>query len=226
MSMNRGSLSFVSQMEFPKFSYCISESDFSGVLLLGDANFSWVALLNYTPLIQISTPLTYFDLVPYTVQLEGIKVVNKLLPIPKSDFEPDHNGAGQTMVDSGTQFTFLLRPVYTALQTEFLNQIAHILRGYEDSSFVFQGAMDLCYRVGLNQSKLPQLPSMTLMFRGAEMKLWCFTFGNSDLLGVEAFVIGHHHQQNVWMEFDLHNSRIGLAEVQCDLAGRKFGLTV
>ncbi|KAL6146015.1 hypothetical protein ACLB2K_056698 [Fragaria x ananassa] len=245
MGMNRGSLSFVSQMEFPKFSYCISESDFSGVLLLGDANFSWVAPLNYTPLIQISTPLPYFDRVAYTVQLEGIKVANKLLPIPKSDFEPDHTGAGQTMVDSGTQFTFLLGPVYTALRTEFLNQTAHILRVYEDPNFVFQGAMDLCYRVGLNQSKLPQLPSVTLMFRGAEMKvtgkqllyrvrgevrgndsLWCFTFGNSDLLGVEAFVIGHHHQQNVWMEFDLHNSRIGLAEVQCDLAGQKFGLTV
>ncbi|KAL6142136.1 hypothetical protein ACLB2K_060419 [Fragaria x ananassa] len=245
MGMNRGSLSFVSQMEFPKFSYCISESDFSGVLLLGDTNFSWVAPLNYTPLIQISTPLPYFDRVAYTVQLEGIKVANKLLPIPKSDFEPDHTGAGQTMVDSGTQFTFLLGPVYTALRTEFLNQTAHILRVYEDPNFVFQGAMDLCYRVGLNQSKLPQLPSVTLMFRGAEMKvtgkqllyrvrgevrgndsLWCFTFGNSDLLGVEAFVIGHHHQQNVWMEFDLHNSRIGLAEVQCDLAGQKFGLTV
>ncbi|KAL6138751.1 hypothetical protein ACLB2K_064030 [Fragaria x ananassa] len=245
MGMNRGSLSFVSQMEFPKFSYCISESDFSGVLLLGDANFSWVAPLNYTPLIQISTPLPYFDRVAYTVQLEGIKVANKLLPIAKSDFEPDHTGAGQTMVDSGTQFTFLLGPVYTALRTEFLNQTAHILRVYEDPNFVFQGAMDLCYRVWLNQSKLPQLPSVTLMFRGAEMKvtgkqllyrvrgevrgndsLWCFTFGNSDLLGVEAFVIGHHHQQNVWMEFDLHNSRIGLAEVQCDLAGQKFGLTV
>lgn len=245
MGMNRGSLSFVSQMGFPKFSYCISGSDFSGVLLLGDANFSWVAPLNYTPLIQISTPLPYFDRVAYTVQLEGIKVSEKLLPIPKSDFEPDHTGAGQTMVDSGTQFTFLLGPVYTALRNEFLNQTSNILRVYEDPNFVFQGAMDLCYRVPLNQSRLPRLPSVTLMFRGAEMKvsgnqllyrvrgevrgndsLCCFTFGNSDLLGVEAFVIGHHHQQNVWMEFDLHNSRIGLAEVQCDLAGQRFGLSV
>lgn len=245
MGMNRGSLSFVSQMGFPKFSYCISGSDFSGLLLLGDANFSWVAPLNYTPLIQISTPLPYFDRVAYTVQLEGIKVSDKLLPIPKSVFEPDHTGAGQTMVDSGTQFTFLLGPVYTALRNEFLNQTSNILRVYEDPNFVFQGAMDLCYRVPLNQSRLPRLPSVTLVFRGAEMKvsgnqllyrvrgevrgndsLCCFTFGNSDLLGVEAFVIGHHHQQNVWMEFDLHNSRIGLAEVQCDLAGQRFGLSV
>lgn len=59
--------------------------------------------------------------------------------------------------------------------------------------------------------------------RGSD-SVYCFTFGNSDLLGVEAFVIGHHHQQNVWMEFDLEKSRIGLAHVRCDLAGQRFGL--
>ena len=243
MGMNRGSLSFVSQMRFPKFSYCISGSDFSGLLLLGEANFSWLTPLNYTPLIEISTPLPYFDRVAYTVQLEGIKVSDKLLSLPKSVFVPDHTGAGQTMVDSGTQFTFLLGPVYTALRNEFLNRTAGILRVLEDPNFVFQGAMDLCYRVPLNQPKLPRLPTVTLMFRGAEMTVsgdWilyrvpgqvrgsdsvhCLTFGNSDLLGVEAFVIGHHHQQNVWMEFDLEKSRIGLAQMRCDLAGQRFSV--
>lgn len=242
MGMNRGSLSFVSQMQFPKFSYCISASDFSGLLLLGDANFSWLAPLNYTPLIQISTPLPYFDRVAYTVQLEGIKVSDKLLPLPKSVFVPDHTGAGQTMVDSGTQFTFLLGPVYTALRSEFLNRTSGVLKVLDDPNFVFQGAMDLCYLVPLNQPRLPRLPTVTLVFRGAEMtvsgdsilyrapgevrgndSLYCFTFGNSDLLGVEAFVIGHHHQQDVWMEFDLQKSRIGLAQVRCDLAGQRFG---
>ncbi|KAF2303174.1 hypothetical protein GH714_014357 [Hevea brasiliensis] len=243
MGMNRGSLSFVSQMGFPKFSYCISGTDFSGLLLLGESNFTWMLPLNYTPLIQISTPLPYFDRVAYTVQLEGIKVSDKLLPIPKSVFEPDHTGAGQTMVDSGTQFTFLLGPAYTALRTEFLNQTTGVLRVLEDSNFVFQGAMDLCYRVPITQRVLPRLPTVSLVFRGAEMtvsyervlyrvpgeergndSVHCLSFGNSDLLGVEAYVIGHHHQQNVWMEFDLENSRIGLAQVRCDLAGKRFGV--
>lgn len=243
MGMNRGSLSFVSQMGFPKFSYCISGYDFSGVLLFGDANFSWLAPLNYTPLIQISTPLPYFDRVAYTVQLEGIKVSGKLLPLPKSVFVPDHTGAGQTMVDSGAQFTFLLGPVYNALRTEFLNQTSRILKVYEDPNFVFQGSMDLCYRVPLSQPSLPPLPTVSLMLHGAEMSvsgdsllyrvpggirgndsLYCFTFGNSDLLGVEAYVIGNHHQQNVWLEFDLEKSRMGLAKVRCDLAGQKFAM--
>ncbi|KAJ4849169.1 Glutathione gamma-glutamylcysteinyltransferase 1 [Turnera subulata] len=243
MGMNRGSLSFVSQMSFPKFSYCISGTDFSGLLLLGEANFTWNVPLNYTPLIQISTPLPYFDRVAYTVQLEGIKVSDTLLPIPKSVFVPDHTGAGQTMVDSGTQFTFLLGPAYTALRNEFLNQTSGVLKVLEDENFVFQGAMDLCFRVPLSQRVLPRLPAVTLVFRGAEMKVsgekvlyrvpgqvkgndsvHCMSFGNSDLLGVEAYVIGHHHQQNVWMEFDLERSRIGLAQVRCDLAGQRYGV--
>ncbi|KAJ6362999.1 hypothetical protein OIU78_003233 [Salix suchowensis] len=245
MGMNRGSLSFVSQLGFPKFSYCISGTDFSGLLLLGESNLTWSVPLNYTPLIQISAPLPYFDRVAYTVQLEGIKVLDRLLPIPKSTFEPDHTGAGQTMVDSGTQFTFLLGPAYTALRTAFLNQTDSVLKVLDDPDFVFQGAMDLCYLVPLSQRVLPQLPTVTLVFHGAEMtvsgdkvlyrvpgelrgndSVHCLSFGNSDLLGVEAYVIGHHHQQNVWMEFDLEKSRIGLAQVRCDLAGQRYGVAL
>ncbi|PHT37658.1 hypothetical protein CQW23_21231 [Capsicum baccatum] len=243
MGMNRGSLSFVSQMGFKKFSYCISSLDFSGVLLLGENNFTWILPLNYTPLVEISLPLPYFDRVAYTVKLEGIKVKGKLLPIPESVFVPDHTGAGQTMVDSGTQFTFLLGPAYSVLRNEFLNQTMKSLRVFEDQDFVFQGAMDLCYRVPINQTWLPALPSVSLVFRGAEITVWgerllyrvpgeirgkdeihCFTFGNSELLAVEAYIIGHHHQQNVWVEYDLEKSRIGFAQVRCDIAGQRFGL--
>ncbi|TYJ31187.1 hypothetical protein E1A91_A06G181500v1 [Gossypium mustelinum] len=242
MGMNRGSLSFVSQMGFPKFSYCISGFDSSGVSLLGDTRFSWLKTLNYTPLIQISDPLPYFDRVAYTVQLEGIKVGTKMLDLPRSAFLPDHTGAGQTMVDLGTQFTFLMGPVYNALRNEFLQQTREVLRVFEDPNFVFQGAMDLCYQVDESPgTSFSNLPRVSLMFQGAEMSVsgerllyrvpemnkgsdsvYCFTFGNSDLLGIEAFVIGHHHQQNVWMEFDLVKSRVGFAEIRCDLAGQRL----
>lgn len=240
IGMNRGSLSFINQMGYQKFSYCISGRDPSGVLLFGEAKFPWLKPLNYTPLIQISTPLPYFDRVAYTVQLEGIRVGNKMLALPKDVFVPDHTGAGQTMVDSGTQFTFLLGPAYTVLRNEFLKQTSGILSVLDDPNFVFQGAMDLCYRVAPTR---PKLPTVTLIFRGLEMSVSderllyrvpgmirggknvdCFTFGNSDLLGVEAYIIGHHHQQDQWIEYDLANSRFGLAEIRCDLASQKLGL--
>lgn len=170
----------------------------------------------------------------------------KLLPIPKSVLVPDHTGAGQTMVDSGTQFTFLLGPVYTALRTEFLNQTNGTLKVYDEPDFVFQGTMDLCYLISpvrIRTGILHRLPSVSLVFEGAEIavsgqpllyrvphltvgndSVYCFTFGNSDLMGMEAYVIGHHHQQNMWIEFDLQRSRIGLAPVQCDVSGQRLGI--
>ncbi|CAM8954923.1 unnamed protein product [Rhodiola kirilowii] len=247
LGLNRGALSFVSQTGFPKFSYCISGRDSSGVLLFGETKFTWLKPLNYTPFVQVSVPLPYFDRVAYSVQLEGIRVGRKLLPLERSVYVPDHTGAGQTMVDSGTQFTFLLGPVYTALRSEFVNQTKTLFKVYEDSNYVFQGAMDLCYRVPPRRVRfLSMLPAVTLIFSGAEMSVsaerlvyrvenvkttngdgvYCFTFGNSDLLGIEAYLIGHHHQQNVWMEFDLEKSRVGIAQVQCDLASQRLGLTV
>ncbi|GAB4831823.1 Glutathione gamma-glutamylcysteinyltransferase 1, partial [Ancistrocladus abbreviatus] len=231
LGMNRGSLSFVTQMGYPKFSYCISGQDSSGVLVLGEASTPWLKPLRYTPLVQISTPLPYFDRVAYSVHLEGIKVGAKLLPLSKSILEPDHTGAGQTMVDSGTQFTFLLGPVYTILRDEFKAQTKGVLKPLDDPNYVYQGAMDSCFLIPLTQKTLPTLPTVTLIFQDAEMtvsteqllyrvpdglrgsnSIHCFTFGNSDLLGIEAYVIGHHHQQNIWMEFDLAQSRVGLAE--------------
>ncbi|XP_031485950.1 aspartic proteinase PCS1-like [Nymphaea colorata] len=235
MGMNRGSLSFISQMGFGRFSYCISDRTSSGVLVIGDSDPVFVRALNYTPLVGISLPLPYFDRVAYSVQLIGIRVAMKVLPLPKSAFVPDHTGAGQTMVDSGTQFTVLLGPVYTALKNEYLQQTKGLLKVYEDPSYVFQGAFDLCYRS--EDGAIPSLPPVVLMFTGAEMVISgerllyrvpelagvsCFTFGNSDLVPVEAFIIGHHHQQNMWVEYDLERSRLGFGPARCDLAGQRL----
>lgn len=244
LGMNRGALSFVTQTNTRRFSYCISDHDSTGVLLLGPASLPFSVAMNYTPLIEMSLPLPYFDRVAYSVQLEGIKVGSKLLPIPKSVLVPDHTGAGQTMVDSGSRFTFLLGPAYSALRTEFLNQTRGILTVLNEPDFVFQGAFDLCFRIP-EQTQIPRLPAVVLMFRGAEMSVtgdrllylvagekrgldavWCFTFGNSDLVPLEAYVIGHHHQQNVWVEYDLENSRVGFAPVQCALASQKLGVAL
>uniref|UniRef100_A0A7N0ZVM4 Peptidase A1 domain-containing protein n=1 Tax=Kalanchoe fedtschenkoi TaxID=63787 RepID=A0A7N0ZVM4_KALFE len=243
LGLNLGSLSFVSQTGFTKFSYCISGRDSSGVLLFGEVKLGWLKPLRYTPLVRRNTRLPYFDRVAYTVQLEGIRVGKTPLSLPRSVFVPDHTGAGQTMVDSGTRFTYLLGPVYSALRAEFMRQTKGILRVYENPEFVFEGAMDLCFRVPPSFSAA-RLPAVTLVFQGAEMSvtgerllyrvvgsrgsgrdaIHCFTFGNSDLLGVESYIIGHHHQQNVWVEFDLRGSRVGFADVQCDVASQRLGL--
>ncbi|KAJ4885169.1 Eukaryotic aspartyl protease family protein [Raphanus sativus] len=236
MGMNRGRLSFINQMGLSKFSYCISGSNSTGVLVLGDAS---LPPLKYSPLVTKTDRLPYWDRFAYTVRFEGIQVGSKLLPIPSSDFVPDHTGAGQTILDSGTQFTFLLDPVYNVLKTEFTEQTKSVLT--VDPSYVFQTAMDLCFQVGSTKPDFSKLPTVSLMFTGAELTVsgekllyqvpgsgseqkYCFTFGNSDLAGFEMFIIGNVHQQNVWMEYDIANEQVGFAnDVRCDQASQLLG---
>jgi hypothetical protein len=247
MGLNRGALSFVSQLQTldiaSKFSYCIADrflsADSPGVLYFGNSPFA--NFLHYTQLFTIALPLPYFNRAAYSVKLEGIKVGSKLLPIPKSVFLPDHTGAGQTMIDSGTQFTFILGDAYTPLKQEFIQQNRRLLKNPMGGDFVFQGAMDLCYQQPANAPFPQMLSPVTLLFESAEITLnghqllyqipessagnnvangcviYCFTFGNSDLVPVEANIIGNHQQQNLWIEYDLQNSRIGFARASCNI---------
>ncbi|CAO1944452.1 unnamed protein product [Urochloa humidicola] len=243
LGMNRGALSFVSQASTRRFSYCISDRDDAGVLLLGHSDLPFLPL-NYTPLYQPTLPLPYFDRVAYSVQLLGIRVGGKPLPIPASVLAPDHTGAGQTMVDSGTQFTFLLGDAYSALKAEFLKQTKSVLPSLGDPNFAFQEAFDTCFRVPAGRPPpSSRLPAVSLLFKGAEMSVagdrllykvpgerrggdavWCLTFGNADMVPLTAYVIGHHHQMNLWVEYDLERGRVGLAPVKCDVASERLGL--
>jgi hypothetical protein len=149
------------------------------------------------------------------------------------------------MVDSGTQFTFLLGDAYVALKGEFLNQTRPLLAPLGEPGFVFQGAFDACFRGTEARvaaaSRL--LPEVGLVLRGAEVAVagekllyrvpgerrgkeavWCLTFGSSDMAGMSAYVIGHHHQQDVWVEYDLQNGRVGFAPARCDLATQRLGV--
>ncbi|KAL0724847.1 hypothetical protein Bca4012_039446 [Brassica carinata] len=91
---------------------------------------------------------------------------------------------------------------------------------------------------GSTKPDFSKLPTVSLMFRGAELTVsgekllyqvpglgsdqkYCFTFGNSDLAGFEVFIIGNVHQQNVWMEYDIANAQVGFAnDVRCDQASQ------
>lgn len=233
LDMNRGSLSFITQSGIRQFAYCISDRNDSGILLLGDGAF--LPPLNYTPLVQISSPLPYFDRLAYSVQMEGIRVSNLVLPIPKSVFLLDHTGAGQTMLDSGTQFTFLLGEAYSELKKEFLRQTKNILAELNEPNFVFQGAFDTCFKIPQGQLPPTRLPEVALILQGVEVMVtselllyrapdelrgndavWCLTFGNSDLVPISASVIGNHHQKNSWVKYDLANNKIGFAPARCD----------
>lgn len=246
MGLSQGALSFVSQMQSGantggrKFSYCIPDHvlqpESAGVLLFGDSPFS--KYLHYTPLYRQSVPLPYFNRVAYSVKLYGIKVGRKLLSIPPTVFLPDNTGAGQTMVDSGTQFSFLLGAAYTPLKEAFLERNQAILKPVQVSFRKYQGPMDLCFAQPAG-APFPQVTPVSLLFDSARLRLeshqilypvpkdiagpqnnrtiYCFTFGNSDLVPMYMNIIGNYHQQNLWIEYDIQNSRIGFARAVCNI---------
>ncbi|KAH9309288.1 hypothetical protein KI387_037199 [Taxus chinensis] len=173
MGLYRGALSLISQLNTThKFSYCIADRvislDSAGVLLFGDSPFS--KYLNYTPLLIISILLPYFNRAAYNVILEGIKVGEKMLPIPKSVFLPDHTGARQTMIDFGTQFTLLLGEAYTVLKREFTQQNRGRMNPMNRNA-VFQGALDLCYDLLTGSTQFLQVTPVTLIFNSTQLML-------------------------------------------------------
>ncbi|KAI4962658.1 hypothetical protein ZWY2020_028362 [Hordeum vulgare] len=203
--MNRGSLSFVTQTATLRFAYCIAPGQGPGILLLGGDGGA-APPLNYTPLIEISQPLPYFDRVAY-LQLRA-SAWKRLVQIPKSVLTPDHTGAGQTMVDSGTQFTFLLADAYAALKAEFLNQTRSLLAPLGEPGFVFQGAFDACFRgpeerVSAASRLLPEVGLVPAARR------WPWPGRSSRTCG--------------W-EYDLQNGRVGFAPARCELATQRLGV--
>ncbi|GJN31031.1 hypothetical protein PR202_gb19385 [Eleusine coracana subsp. coracana] len=260
LGMNRGALSLVTQTGTRRFAYCIAPGDAPGLLVLGDGDAAPSRPLSYTPLVEVSLPLPYFDRAAYSVQLDGIRVGATRLPIPEWALAPDHTGAGQTMLDSGTQFTFLLADAYAALKREFANQTRALLAPLDDDehqNFAFQGAFDACFRATEARMAVVLarglLPEVGLVLRGGaevvvggdrllhavpgerrrrgkeeeeEEAVWCLTFGSAEAAGVEAYVIGHHHQQDVWVEYDLRNGRVGFAPARCSIvAAQRLGAT-
>ncbi|KAE8055775.1 hypothetical protein FH972_012597 [Carpinus fangiana] len=43
----------------------------------------------------------------------------------------------------------------------------------------------------------------------------CIGIGRSDRLGAASSIIGNFHQQNIWVEFDLANRRVGFGKADC-----------
>ncbi|KAF8398945.1 hypothetical protein HHK36_014810 [Tetracentron sinense] len=230
LGMNLGRLSFASQAKIPRFSYCVPvrrnpvRTTPPGAFYLGDnpnsGGFRYVDLLTFGQ----SQRMPNFDPAAFTVGMEGIRIGGKRLNISRSVFRPDAGGAGQTMVDSGTEFTFLVEDAYVKVREEIVRLVgSKIEKGY-----VYGGALDLCTNmdaveigrlVGDVVLELERgveiLVEKERVFADVAVGLRCLSIGRSDLLGVASNIIGNFHQQNLWVEFDLVNRRVGFGKADC-----------
>ncbi|KAK9271970.1 hypothetical protein L1049_002337 [Liquidambar formosana] len=228
LGMNLGRLSFASQAKIPRFSYCVplqrSGISPTGAFYLGGnpnaGGFRYVDLLSTGG----SQRSPNFDPLAYTIGMQGIRIGGKKLNISASVFRPDASGSGQTMIDSGTEFTFLVDEAYNKVRAEIVRLVGPKLK----KGYVYGGAMDMCFDG--NAMEIGRLiGDMVLeLDKGVEIAVGkeriladvgggvrCLGIGRSGMLGVASNIIGNFHQQNLWVEFDLANRRVGFGKADC-----------
>ncbi|KAL7094350.1 hypothetical protein ACP275_11G097900 [Erythranthe tilingii] len=244
LGMNLGRLSFISQAKVPRFSYCVPLrrqgrvaqninnnknnniiNNPTGAFYLGhnpnSGTFHYISILTFPK----SQRAPNFDPLAYTVGFVGIRIGGKKLNISPAVFRPDAGGSGQTMIDSGTQYTFLVDAAYAKVREE----VARLAGAKLKKGFVYGGALDMCFDGGDEVEIGRLIGDVVFEFeRGVEILtnkervlddvgggIHCFAIGRSESLGVASNIIGNFHQQNHWVEFDVANRRIGFGVADC-----------
>ncbi|KAL3527443.1 hypothetical protein ACH5RR_012099 [Cinchona calisaya] len=230
LGMNLGRLSFASQTKLQKFSYCVPVRQGQGNIMatggfyLGQNpnsnTFQYISLLTFPE----SQRMPNFDPLAYTIGLVGVTIGTKKLNISESVFRPDAGGSGQTIIDSGTQYTFLVDEAYNKIREEVVRLAGPKLK----KGYVYGGSLDMCFDG--NPTEIgPLIGDMVLEFeKGVEIfvnkerimddmgdGVTCLGIGRSQSLGVASNIIGNFHQQNLWVEFDLANRRVGFGKADC-----------
>ncbi|OAY57195.1 aspartic proteinase PCS1 [Manihot esculenta] len=230
LGMNLGPRSFVSQAKISKFSYCVPTRQTrtglsTGSFYLGEnpnsGGFQYLSLLTFTQS-QKSSP--NLDPLAYTVPMQGIRIGNRRLNIPVSAFRPDSSGSGQTMIDSGSEFTYLVDAAYNKVREEIVRLAGPKLK----KNYVYGGVSDMCFDG--NPMEIGRLiGNMVFEFeKGVEIVIdkervladvgggvHCIGIGRSEMLNAASNIIGNFHQQNLWVEFDVANRRVGLGKADC-----------
>ncbi|XVF07562.1 hypothetical protein REPUB_Repub06bG0150000 [Reevesia pubescens] len=229
--------SLPSQLGLRKFSYCLVSRRFddagvtSNMLLEtgSDSGDAKTPGLSYTPFYknQVASNPVFQEF--YYVTLRKILVGDKHVKVPNSFLVPGSEGNGGTIVDSGSTFTFMERPVFELVSKEFEKQMGNYSRAREVENV---SGLSPCFNIsGYKSIKVPEL---IFHFKGgAKMALpmanyFSFLVNNVVCLmvvtdnvvgqgarGGPAIILGNFQQQNYYIEFDLANERFGFAKQSC-----------
>ncbi|GKV20282.1 hypothetical protein SLEP1_g30434 [Rubroshorea leprosula] len=233
LGMNLGRLSFASQAKISKFSYCVPTRSIrpgytpSGSFYLGEnpnsSGFRYVNLLTFPQ----SQRMPNMDPLAYTLPMQGIRIGGKRLNISAAVFRPDAGGSGQTLIDSGSEFTYLVDEAYDKVRAEVVRLVGPKLK----KGYVYSGVADMCFDGdAMEIGRL--IGDMVMEFeKGTEIVIakenvladvgdgvHCVGIGRSGMLGIASNIIGNVHQQNLWVEYDLANRRVGFGKADCSKA--------
>ncbi|CAL5368266.1 unnamed protein product [Camellia sinensis] len=230
LGMNLGRLSFASQAKISKFSYCVPlRQNRNGIAPTGgfylgqnpnSHTFQYVNLLTFPQ----SQRMPNLDPLAFTLPMVGMRIGMTKLNVSAEVFRPNAGGAGQTMIDSGSEFTYLVDEAYAKVRNEIVRLVGPKLK----KGYVYEGALDMCFdgnAVEIGRS----IGDLVFEFeKGVEIVVpkervladvgggvHCLGIGRSELLGAASSIIGNVHQQNLWVEYDLVNRRVGFGKADC-----------
>lgn len=153
------------------------------------------------------------------------------MKIPHKFLQPDFKGDGGCIVDSGSTFTFMERPVFDLVAQEFNRQMGNFSRARDVEA---QSGLTPCYVIASKKSV--HLPELIFQFKGgAKMVLpsknyfslvgksgaLCLTIVSDNVIGPAlaggpAIILGNYQQQDFHVEYDLENNRLGFRPQNCD----------
>ncbi|OMO68511.1 Peptidase A1 [Corchorus olitorius] len=234
----RSAESLPSQLGLKKFSYCLvsrrfDDTGISSPMVLetgSDSGDAKTPGLSYTPFFknEVATRPVFKEF--YYVILRKILVGDANVKVPYSFLVPGSDGNGGTIVDSGSTFTFMERPVYEPVAKEFEKQMGNYSRAKDVES---KSGLGPCFNISGHKSV--NVPELIFKFKGgAKMALPLanyFSFvGEDDVVclmivtdnvvgqgvhGGPAIILGNFQQQNYYIEYDLANNRFGFAKQNC-----------
>ncbi|CAI0391162.1 unnamed protein product [Linum tenue] len=232
----RGLDSLPSQVGAKKFSYCLVSHSFDDapvssdlVLDLDSGSGKKTAEVSYTPFRK--NPVTSNSALQtyYYVNLRQIVVEGKHVKVPSEYLEPGSDGNGGTIVDSGTTFTYMERPVFEAVVKEIGKRMANFTVATEIQDLT---GLRPCYNVSGQDTV--SVPELSFKFKGgAEMKLpvtnyfvlagdgaICFTIVSDNVVGTglrggPAIILGNYQQRDYYIEYDLEKERFGFKRQVC-----------
>ncbi|CAH8389838.1 unnamed protein product [Eruca vesicaria subsp. sativa] len=227
LGLGRGPLSFSSQLQSlygHSFSYCLvdrnSDTNVSSKLIFGeDKGLLTNPNLNFTSFVHgKETSLETF----YYLQIKSILVNGQALDIPEETWRISSDGAGGTIIDSGTTLSYFTEPANKIIKNKITEKVKEKYHVFEDFPI-----LDPCFNVsGVEESKM-ELPELGIAF--ADGGVWSFPAENVfiwlseevvclAILGTpeaSMSIIGNYQQQNFHILYDTERSRLGFAPTKC-----------
>ncbi|CAN0879385.1 Aspartic proteinase nepenthesin-2 [Linum grandiflorum] len=240
----RGNDSLPSQIGAKRFSHCMVSHGFDDspvstdlVLDLDSRRKKKTPAVSYTPFEKILNSSNSAFETYYYVPLRQILVEGKRVKVPYSYLDPNSRssaGNGGTIVDSGTTFTYMERPVYDAVVKEIKTRMSNYTEAKTIQDLTGLGP---CFNVsggGDGSGNNVAVPELSFKFKGgAEMKLpatnyfvladdgvVCLTIVSDDVVADgghvgPAIIVGNYQQRDYYVEYDLEAERFGFKPQIC-----------